>query len=176
MVNTITHFFTVSHITALTALKQIDREFEAVSASLKVPFWNTYRRVDGADLPASDPSTSAVYLFINAMTAVVRRVFLYGAHHQARLRFRSFHMDESGLHVAGQQPEWPRDRFCDRDGVKVPAPLSTLPPRGRFQAWRRKRLRPPRLVDGPGIRHQGPRRLRGRLPGPFAALLDAAEG
>ena len=38
MINSIAHFYTVAHVTALTALKQIDSEFEAVSASLKVPF------------------------------------------------------------------------------------------------------------------------------------------
>jgi iron(III) transport system permease protein len=40
---TIAHFYTVSHLTAVTALKQIDPEFESVSASLKVPFWRTFR-------------------------------------------------------------------------------------------------------------------------------------
>ena len=35
---TVTHFYTVSHLTAVTALKQMDNEFEAVSASLKKPF------------------------------------------------------------------------------------------------------------------------------------------
>src|ERR1043166_688413 len=45
VINSIAHFYTVAHITALTALKQIDPEFEAVSASLKVPFWRTFARV-----------------------------------------------------------------------------------------------------------------------------------
>ena len=36
VINSITHFYTVSHLTATTALKQLDSEFEAVSASLKV--------------------------------------------------------------------------------------------------------------------------------------------
>jgi iron(III) transport system permease protein len=39
IINTITHFYTVCHLTAVTALKQLDAEFEAVSASLKVPIW-----------------------------------------------------------------------------------------------------------------------------------------
>ena len=30
VINCITHFYTVSHLTAMTALKQIDREFTAV--------------------------------------------------------------------------------------------------------------------------------------------------
>ena len=45
VINSIAHFYTVAHITALTALKQIDSEFESVSASLKVPFWRTFARV-----------------------------------------------------------------------------------------------------------------------------------
>ena len=40
-INCIAHFYTTAHITAVTALKQIDNEFEAVSASLKVPFYRT---------------------------------------------------------------------------------------------------------------------------------------
>ena len=38
VINTVAHFYTVAHITSTTALKQLDGEFEAVSASLKVPF------------------------------------------------------------------------------------------------------------------------------------------
>ena len=45
VINTVAHFYTVGHITALTSLKQLDGEFESVSASLKVPFWSTFRRV-----------------------------------------------------------------------------------------------------------------------------------
>ncbi|MGY8788880.1 MAG: putative 2-aminoethylphosphonate ABC transporter permease subunit, partial [Pseudomonadales bacterium] len=35
VINTVVHFYTVSHLTAVTALKQMDKEFEAVSLSLK---------------------------------------------------------------------------------------------------------------------------------------------
>jgi two-component system LytT family response regulator len=45
VVNSVTHFYTVSHLTAATALKQIDSEFEAVSASLKVSLLRTMVRV-----------------------------------------------------------------------------------------------------------------------------------
>jgi iron(III) transport system permease protein len=37
VVNTVVHFYTVGHLTALTALRQMDPEFETVSASLKQP-------------------------------------------------------------------------------------------------------------------------------------------
>ena len=37
VVCTVVHFYTTGHLTAVTALKALDAEFEAVSASLKVP-------------------------------------------------------------------------------------------------------------------------------------------
>jgi iron(III) transport system permease protein len=78
VLNTVVHFYTVCHLTAITSLKQIDREFEAVSASLKVPFYTTFRRVT---LPLCLPSVLDVsmYLFINALTTVSAVVFLYSA-------------------------------------------------------------------------------------------------
>jgi len=73
---TITHFYTTGHLTALTALKALDAEFEAVSASLKVPFWVTLRRVS---LPICMPALVDIarYFFINAMTTISAVVFLY---------------------------------------------------------------------------------------------------
>jgi iron(III) transport system permease protein len=76
VVNTVAHFYTVGHLTATTALKQIDPEFEAVSASLKVPIWRTFLRVTA---PICLPSILdiAIYLFVNAMTTVSSVIFLY---------------------------------------------------------------------------------------------------
>jgi iron(III) transport system permease protein len=76
VINTVVHYYTSSHLTALTALKQIDAEFESVSASLKVPFWRTFFRVT---VPVCLPSMLDVsrYLFVNAMTTVSAVVFLY---------------------------------------------------------------------------------------------------
>lgn len=45
VVCTVTHFYTVAHLTALTALKQMDPEFESVAASLKQPFHRLFFRV-----------------------------------------------------------------------------------------------------------------------------------
>ena len=45
VVNTIVHFYTVSHLTAITALKQMDKEFESVSLSLKIPIYKMFWRV-----------------------------------------------------------------------------------------------------------------------------------
>jgi iron(III) transport system permease protein len=73
---TITHFYTVSHLTAVTALKQMDSEFEAVSQSLKQPFYKMFLRVT---VPVCLPAILdiSIYLFVNAMTTVSAVVFLY---------------------------------------------------------------------------------------------------
>lgn len=93
-VNCIAHFYTVAHITALTALKQIDPEFESVSASLKVPFWRTFSRVT---VPICMPAILdiAVYLFVNALTTVSAVIFLYGANTKLA-SVAIVHMDEAG--------------------------------------------------------------------------------
>jgi iron(III) transport system permease protein len=76
VINTTAHFYTVGHLTATTALKQIDPEFESVSASLKVPVWRTFTRVTA---PICLPAILdiAIYLFVNAMTTVSSVIFLY---------------------------------------------------------------------------------------------------
>jgi len=73
---TITHFYTVAHLTAMTALKQMDVEFEAVSASLKQPFYKMFTRVT---VPVCLPAILdiSIYLFVNAMTTVSAVIFLY---------------------------------------------------------------------------------------------------
>jgi iron(III) transport system permease protein len=73
---TVVHFYTTGHLTAVTALKSLDAEFEAVSASLKVPFFKTFWRVT---LPICTPALVDIarYFFINAMTTISAVVFLY---------------------------------------------------------------------------------------------------
>ncbi len=73
---TVVHFYTTGHLTAITALKSLDPEFEAVSASMKVPFYKTFWRVT---LPISTPALVDIarYFFINAMTTISAVVFLY---------------------------------------------------------------------------------------------------
>jgi iron(III) transport system permease protein len=72
----VVHYYTSCHLSALTALKSIDREFEAVSASLGVSQIATFWRVT---LPICLPAVLEIarYLFINAMTTVSALVFLY---------------------------------------------------------------------------------------------------
>src|SRR5216110_1294898 len=76
VLSTVVHYYTSSHLTAVTALKSLDNEFEAVSASLKVPFYKTFFRVT---VPVCLPAILDVarYLFINAMVTISAVVFLY---------------------------------------------------------------------------------------------------
>jgi len=73
---TVVHFYTVSHITSITALKQMDPEFESVAASLKVPIYKTFYRVT---LPICLPAVLDIstYMFTTAMTTVSGVIFLY---------------------------------------------------------------------------------------------------
>lgn len=77
IINTIVHFYTVAHLTAVTALKQMDPEFESISASLKQPFYKTFWRVT---VPVCLPAVLdiGIYLFVNAMTTLSAVVFLWG--------------------------------------------------------------------------------------------------
>lgn len=74
---TVVHFYTTAHLTIATALKQMDGEFEAVAAALKVPFWITLRRVT---LPVCLPALLDVsrFLFVSAMTTLSALVFIAG--------------------------------------------------------------------------------------------------
>ena len=94
VINTVVHFYTVCHLTAITSLKQIDSEFESVSASLKVPFYTTFRRVT---LPLCLPSILyiSMYLFINALTTVSAVVFLYSSD-TSLASVAIMNMDEAG--------------------------------------------------------------------------------
>jgi iron(III) transport system permease protein len=76
VVCTIAHFYTVAHLTAVTALQQMDSEFESVSASLKQPVAKMFTRVT---VPVCMPAILdiGIYLFVNAMTTVSAVVFLY---------------------------------------------------------------------------------------------------
>jgi iron(III) transport system permease protein len=75
---TIGHYYTVPHLMALTALKQIDAEFEAASRALGVPFWTTLRKVT---VPVAIPAIidMATFYFVNAMTTVAGVIFIYAS-------------------------------------------------------------------------------------------------
>ena len=91
---TITHFYTVSHLTAVTALKQMDGEFESVAASLKQPFYKLFARVT---VPVCMPAILdiGIYLFVNAMTTVSAVVFLYSTD-TALASIAVLNMDDAG--------------------------------------------------------------------------------
>ena len=91
---TVTHFYTVSHLTAVTALKQMDNEFESVSSSLKKPFYKLFFRVS---VPVCLPSILdiSIYLFVNAMTTVSAVVFLYSTG-TALASIAVLNMDDAG--------------------------------------------------------------------------------
>jgi iron(III) transport system permease protein len=76
VISTIVHYYPVSHLIAVTALKQMDREFEAISASLKTPVHRTFWRVT---VPVCLPAILdiSVFFFVNAMTTTSAIVFLY---------------------------------------------------------------------------------------------------
>ena len=94
VVNTIVHFYTVSHLTAITALKQMDKEFESVSLSLKVPIYKMFWRVT---LPVCLPPIFdiSIYLFVNAMTTVSGVIFLY-SYDTTLASVSAIHLDEQG--------------------------------------------------------------------------------
>ncbi|NND89710.1 MAG: putative 2-aminoethylphosphonate ABC transporter permease subunit [Granulosicoccus sp.] len=91
---TVTHFYTVSHLTAVTALKQMDNEFESVNASLKQPFYKLFARVS---VPVCLPAILdiSIYLFVNAMTTVSAVVFLYSTS-TALASVAVLNMDDAG--------------------------------------------------------------------------------
>ncbi|MFD1882807.1 putative 2-aminoethylphosphonate ABC transporter permease subunit [Paracoccus pacificus] len=94
VISTITHFYTVGHLTALTALKQIDPEFEPVAGSLRQPFYRVFARVT---VPICLPAILdiMIYLFVNAMTTVSAVVFIYSTH-TALASIAVLNMDDAG--------------------------------------------------------------------------------
>ena len=75
-ISTIMHYFTVPFLTAMTALKQLDPEFESIGESLDAPFYRTFWRVT---VPVALPSilSIAMYFFLNGMVTLSAIVFLF---------------------------------------------------------------------------------------------------
>ncbi|MDP1963115.1 MAG: putative 2-aminoethylphosphonate ABC transporter permease subunit, partial [Reyranella sp.] len=134
VINTVAHFYTVGHLTATTALKQIDPEFESVSASLKVPIWKTFGRVT---VPICLPAILdiAIYLFVNAMTTVSSVIFLY-APDTKLASVAAVNIEETGATAAAAA-------LClvivaTSASVKALHLLADRYLLGRLQAWRRR--------------------------------------
>jgi len=94
VINTIVHFYTVSHLTGVTVLKQMDKEFESVSLSLKIPIYKMFWKVT---LPVCLPTIFdiSIYLFVNAMTTVSGVIFLY-TYNTTLASVSAIHLDEQG--------------------------------------------------------------------------------
>jgi iron(III) transport system permease protein len=134
VLNSLVHFYTVGHLAATTAIRQLDPEFEAVGASLKVPVWETFRRVT---LPICLPAILEiwVYLFVNAMATVSAVIFLYGPDTKPA-SVSVVHMDEAGQASAAAA------MACVLLGVSIMAKLAqmvvgALTARAT-QGWRRR--------------------------------------
>ena len=129
---TVTHFYTVSHLTATTALKQMDPEFEAVSMSLKVPFYKTFWRVT---VPVCVPAILdiSIYLFVNAMTTVSAVVFLYSAD-TTLASVAVLNMDDAG--EVASAAAMGMMIVCTSAGVRVLHALLTRGIARTSQAWR----------------------------------------
>jgi iron(III) transport system permease protein len=134
VLNTITHFYTVSHLTAVTALKQMDREFEAVSASLKVPLSQSFWKVT---VPVCLPAIFdiSIYLFLNSMTTVSAIIFLYGPKTKVA-SIAAIHMDELGEVAAAAALAMLIVYACII--VRVLHTIITGRLLYRIQAWRRR--------------------------------------
>jgi iron(III) transport system permease protein len=91
---TLTSFYTVGHLAATAAVRQLDPAFEAVAASLKTP---AYRMFFAVSAPMSLPAILdiAAYLFVNTMTAVSAVIFLFGPN-TVPASVAVVHMNESG--------------------------------------------------------------------------------
>jgi len=72
----IVHFMPVSFLTATTALKKLDKEFEEVAHSLGVSSWKLFRSVI---LPITLPALLEMfsYLFVSSITTISALIFLY---------------------------------------------------------------------------------------------------
>ncbi len=131
---TITHFYTVAHLSAVTALKQMDPEFEAVSQSLKAPFYKTFWRVT---VPVCTPAILdiSMYLFVNAMTTVSAVVFLYSSD-TTLASVAVLNMDDAG----DQSPAAAMGMMivCTAAGVRLLHMILTRGIQSRTQAWRKR--------------------------------------
>ena len=131
---TITHFYTVSHLTALTSLKQIDNEFEHVSSSLKQPFYKTFFRVT---VPISLPAIFeiGIYFFVNAMTTVSAVVFLYSSK-TTLASVAVLNMDDAG--DIAPAAAMGMMIFYTNAAVRIGYVIITKKILVRFQNWRKK--------------------------------------
>lgn len=94
VISTVTHLYSVPHLTALTALKSLDLEIERVGLALNAPVWRTFWQVT---LPACAGALLDIwlYLFLRAMTTLSALIFLYTAQTKVAA-VAVIHIDETG--------------------------------------------------------------------------------
>jgi iron(III) transport system permease protein len=135
VVCTIAHFYTVSHLTATTALQQMDSEFESVSASLKAPFYRTFAKVT---VPVCLPAILdiSIYLFMNAMTTVSAVVFIYSTD-TTLASVAVMNMDDAGAIAPAAAMAMMIAYTCA--GARIIHALLSWGITTKTQAWRRQR-------------------------------------
>lgn len=96
VLSTVAHYYTVGHLTAVTTLKKLPPDIEAVAASLKIPRYKVFWRVT---VPVSLPALLdiAIYLFVNALTTTSAVVFLY-APDTMLASVAVLNMEDAGFH------------------------------------------------------------------------------
>lgn len=70
------HFYSISFLTANTALKKLDREFERVSLSMGIPWYKTFSNVTFT-MCIDSILEIFFYYFVNSMVTISALVFLY---------------------------------------------------------------------------------------------------
>ncbi len=95
---TVIHLFSVTFVTASTALKKLDREYENVAESMSIPFWQVFFKVS---LPMSINAVLEIfmYFFVNSMVTVSAVVFLYTASSKPA-SIAILNMDDNGDYAA----------------------------------------------------------------------------
>jgi len=129
---TVVHYYSVTHFTMLTALKQIDPDVESVSDSLKAPRIRTLWRVT---VPLCTPAILdvSIYFFLSAMTTVSAVVFLYSTHTNLA-SIAVLNMDDAGEFAQAIAMAIVISATCI--GARIVHYLLTRGIHRRTQAWR----------------------------------------
>jgi iron(III) transport system permease protein len=98
VISNVVHMFSVTYVTATTALKKLDKEYENVSDSMNVPFYRTFLHIT-VPMSVTAIMEIVVYFFVNSMVTVSALVFLYSAKNRpAAMAILS--MDDNGDYAA----------------------------------------------------------------------------
>ena len=98
VLSNVVHFFSVSFMTAKTALQQLDDEFEIVSESMGYGFWTCLWRVT---IPTCLPAIIeiAMYFFASSMATVSAVIFLASSSDTTPATVAIVNMDDAGDQV-----------------------------------------------------------------------------